>query len=102
MIGSICVIKEYVESVSEQKTKEIMMKLKRRYVVLKLCDIDSALGESSRASLSSITKTIANYREDKNKAELNGIFIEDDWPEYEVVLKMLSDRMEEDDAKEKN
>lgn len=53
-----------------------------RYVVIKLKDIDS----NSQRQLS-------NFMEDLSIPSRDCVVVESDWPEYELVWKMIEDRM---------
>lgn len=77
------------------------MELENRYFVIKMSDIegrDFYFAEKCdcmyRAGLVQIKKTTERLRAHRGAQPLEGIFIEKDWPEYEIVLKMLSDRVD--------
>lgn len=64
-----------------------------RYVVLKIRDIKDGLSSLELLSLDSIRKRIAEYREVSLRKPLECVVVESDWPEYEVVWKMIEQRV---------
>lgn len=76
-----------------------MFELEHRYFVFKIKDvIDFDKKAPSTPSISSIlnwcAKRLTKHREDQNKQELKCIVVESDWPEYQMVLEMLRNRIE--------
>lgn len=72
------------------------MELENRYIVIKRKDLRDADGVGPAGTQTAIEKTIDsvanNARNKLRKKPLECIVIESDWPEYPVVMKMLSDR----------
>lgn len=78
------------------------MKREERYIVIKISDIDHAIDENLLAQddywiLRDILEAVRKARRQRNKNELECVVVESDWPEYEIVWKMIEDRV---DAKE--
>jgi len=70
------------------------MELEQRYVVLKEKDIKKYLYNNQKDNLVDICGGINIEREAAGRGTLKCIVIEKDWPEYEVVLKLLSERVD--------
>jgi len=66
----------------------------QRYVVLKHTDIDFALDLDKSRQLGKICDQVEYGRAMNGKIPLTCVVVESDWPEYEVVWKMIQDRME--------
>lgn len=64
-----------------------------RYLVLKRSDVRQALTNTEQNILDAIRQKVAGWRTDQKKRPLNCVVVEQDWPEHEVVWKMLEDRM---------
>lgn len=62
-----------------------------RYLVLKTKDIFSSVPEPLLTRLEDIIEELYNYLPDRNY-----VVVEDDWPEYEIVWKMIKDRCTND------
>ena len=72
-----------------------MSKFKReeRYIVLKIKDIDRYLSKHQKDMLKDICQEINGTRVlVKGKSILKCVVVENDWPEYETVWKMIEDR----------
>lgn len=65
-----------------------------RYFVLKVTDIKSFLSEEELDNLHDIAATIDKARKAQGKDTLECVLIESGWPEYEIVWKMIQDRVE--------
>lgn len=65
-----------------------------RYLVFKIKDVDLYLTEQEKYSLLCIADELAVCRADAGKNPLQCVVVEDDWPEYETVWKMIRDRTE--------
>lgn len=63
-----------------------------RFLALKWDDIHRYLPEDKRRQLYSYVETIAVRRLAEGKKEHQYVVVADDWPEYEVVWKMVEDR----------
>jgi len=73
------------------------MILERRYVVLKISDIERYIPAYKWKLMQElICDDIEKKRKEEGRAPLECICIERDWPEYEPVLKMLSGRVDEE------
>lgn len=69
-------------------------KRERKYLVLKLSDIYEHLPAPLIDHLSSISEEVAAGRQRAGKTPLLGVFVEEDWPEHEIVWAMIKDRVE--------
>lgn len=71
------------------------MELENRYLVLKHTDI-SKLTKSDRDQLAKIATKIARMREKRgaHESSVDCVVIEKHWPEFEPVVKMLSERVD--------
>lgn len=65
-----------------------------RYLVFKIKDVDLYLTEQEKDSLLCIADELAVCRADAGKNPLQCVVVEDDWPEYDIVWKMIQDRIE--------
>ena len=63
-----------------------------RYIVLKRSDIDNVFSLEDKQTLMNLCEILEDYRKDEGKQPLRCVVVEDDWPEYETVWKMLEDR----------
>lgn len=70
-----------------------MFKRDSLYVVLKIVDIYKALTDSEIDSLVELVSKTTNYRKSVGKVPLQAVVVEHDWPEYELVWKMLEERV---------
>lgn len=71
-------------------------KLEQRYITLKLKDIDAVLLPHQKETLMTLCNIITDYRVKHGRAELTGLFIESNWPEYEPVKELLLDRFDQE------
>lgn len=70
-----------------------MFKREHRYIVLKIKDVVNALNGEEWNTLCKLTNKVCQHRINNGKTGLNCVVIENDWPEYEPVWKMIEDRM---------
>lgn len=68
-------------------------RFQQRYIVLKLEDVKAFLSRDQRESLEEIQETIDSYRKAAGKEQLEGIFINREWPEYESAANELHKRI---------
>lgn len=69
-----------------------MFKREERYIVLKKTDLDNFdLSGRLMKNLEEICDTVNYFRGLKGPVEC--VVVEKDWPEYEVVWKLIEDRM---------
>lgn len=64
----------------------------KRYIVIKLSD-STELTDSDIDDLDTICSRIDDIRAKGGKKPLQCVVVEDDWPEYEFVWKMIEFRM---------
>lgn len=64
-----------------------------RYIVFKLKDATAAVSDQGLFELQLIGKAIDYHRVCQGKAPLEYVVVEKDWPEYELVWKMIEARM---------
>lgn len=74
------------------------MKREIRYTVIKNKDFEGAIHEGYLLSeqyneLVSILRGVEEYRKSKNKASLEAVVVEKDWPEYEPTWNMIESRV---------
>lgn len=69
------------------------MKLEKRYVVMKLKDVDQLPAEDYH-QLGLILNKIAAIRAARGKDDLNCLVIEKDWPEFESAFKLIEERVD--------
>lgn len=69
-----------------------------RYTVLKHTDIHEALDPDETTTLIELEEKISIYREAQNKIPLQCVVVESDWPEYEIVWKMIEQAGNLDDG----
>lgn len=67
-----------------------------RHVILKIKDIASYLNIEQTAAVILAVNTIDKRRKQASRPPLVGAVVESDWPEYEVVWKMIEERMKND------
>lgn len=75
-----------------------MMRVKEledRYIVLKYKDIYNYLNSTDIEALFRIISAIRSGRKKEGKELIRSIVIEEDWPEYPLVKKMLEERINE-------
>lgn len=75
---------------SESKMTKFMRE--QRYLVLKGTDME-CLGATEKQILQHICNKVDYSRMQRGKNPLECVLIERDWPEYEVVWKMIEDRV---------
>lgn len=67
------------------------MQLEKRYIVFKISDLGNSIkGDEVRK----LADEYADQRAKLGKAPLKGIFIEEDWPEFGPVFRMLEQRVD--------
>lgn len=64
-----------------------------RYLVLKLSDIHAALSGAEHHMLIQLAQLVEQYRHRANKARLQTVVIESDWPEYDLAWKAIEARV---------
>ena len=74
------------------------MQIEHRYFVAKVKDVDKYLTNEDKRMFGYLLNKIEDGRIADGKDRVLGMFIEEDWPEYEKALKMLSDRVDAEDA----
>jgi hypothetical protein len=72
---------------------EEQMKRERRYVVLKIADLQG-LTPLQMEQLDEICDAVAEFRVLRGKPRLECVCVESDWPEYEPVWGMIAARMD--------
>lgn len=70
-----------------------MFKREDRYIVIKRTDL-KCLDAYQLSALMNMLNTIEYYR--GFKGPIKSVVVEHDWPEYEMVWKMLEERMNND------
>jgi hypothetical protein len=65
----------------------------QRYYVAKVKDAFHALSFKEHATLQQLLSKVDRYRTNAGKHSMAGVFVECDWPEHDVVWKMIEDRM---------
>ena len=76
------------------------MKREERYLVFKYTDLDELddhYPNYLRNNLADIIDVVESIREEKGKKPLNCVVIEEDWPEYETVWKLLEERVDNEE-----
>ena len=66
--------------------------LQDRYYVVKYYDAKVHLTEDEWKTMARLSQKIGKGLEEEGRKPLKGIFIEEDWPEYQVVLDLLTKR----------
>ena len=66
----------------------------RRYIVLKLKDVNAALTPTEGRILDELCGKIAEHREQAGRGDLICAVVEKDWPEYEPVWQAIQRRVE--------
>lgn len=69
-----------------------MFEREQRYIVMKVKDME-CLEPYECQNLLDMLKKINEHRLERNKECLMGVFVEDDWPEYEKVWEMIEERV---------
>jgi hypothetical protein len=75
------------------------MERENRYTVFKNKDIEKYLNQTEIEQLNNISERIAVGRLTERRNSMNCVVVESDWPEYEIVWKMIEERV--DNAEEK-
>ena len=78
------------------------MERENRYIVIKRSDLKSALAsnrisKTDMADLIELAERLRTQRFVDSKAELETVVVERDWPEYELVWKMIASRVDHGD-----
>jgi len=68
-------------------------KRERRYVVLKIADIEEALNDEQKRLLDYLCSLTEKHRTMKGKDLLECVVVESDWPEYEPTWAAIQARM---------
>lgn len=81
------------------------MEREERYVVIKLSDIEEGLklghiSPSTVTTLEHIVTTVWFSRAQRGKEDLKTVVVEEDWPEYEEVWRMLESRVDFEQARQ--
>lgn len=66
----------------------------RRYTVFKNTDIERYLSNSEVATLCELESKINFCRQQDKRGLLTAVVVENDWPEYEPVWRMIENRVE--------
>ena len=74
------------------------MERENRYIVLKLTDLTQCLDDTDWNRLEDVCNIVTSYRRSVRKAPLQTVVIEEDWPEYEIVWKILEKRVDYEDT----
>ncbi|MGM8388902.1 hypothetical protein [Enterobacter hormaechei] len=87
------------------QNKKVFVK-EDRYLVIKRADLEAAtaaglLSVGQIGILNKILCESSRIRSNRGARPLHGLFVESDWPEYDAVLKMISDRVEGVDGADK-
>lgn len=68
-------------------------KRERRYVVLKIADLEKYIRKESRFLVAAIGKEIERRRALDGRPPLESVVVESDWPEYEPTWAAIESRM---------
>jgi hypothetical protein len=68
---------------------EDIMQREKRYIVLKMRDVDAALTEEQREQLDLLCDVVDIHRHERGADDLKCVVVEQDWPEYETVWQMI-------------
>jgi hypothetical protein len=71
-----------------------------RYVVFKIKDIEAYCTSRAEAILNLLSNVIACGRAADGKPPFNAVVVEQDWPEFEPVWKMIEERMTQESGRE--
>lgn len=87
------------------QNKKVFVK-EDRYLVIKRADLEAAtaaglLSVGQIGILNKILCESSRIRSNRGARPLHGLFVENDWPEYDAVLKMIADRVEGVDGADK-
>lgn len=72
------------------------MALTNRYFVLKGTDVFNSLTPEEISQLTTLCEKINKHREQRGAVELNGVFIEADWPVFDTTVELLEKRIKEE------
>ncbi len=67
------------------------MKREQRYFLLKVADMQEALTEEELETLKSLAAKVNLRRLERGKLPTEGVIVENDWPMYESVWKMIEE-----------
>lgn len=68
-------------------------RFEHRYMTLKLADVKKYLTRDQQEQLEDLSNAIADGRKVEGKQQVEGIFIERDWPEYQSASAALHNRI---------
>lgn len=69
------------------------MALTSRYFVLKGTDVFNSLTPEEISQFTTLCEKVNKHREQRGAAELSGVFIEADWPEFDATVDLLEKRI---------
>ena len=75
------------------------MQRENRYLVFKIKDAREYLDEQDKHLLDEIAQRLELARKAAGKRDLQCVVVEDDWPEYETVWKMIELRVRQESCK---
>lgn len=64
-----------------------------RYFVLKYTDIQAALSPEDRKILEVLGNKVSAYRNQAKKPVFESVVVEKDWPEYELIWRLIEERV---------
>lgn len=70
------------------------MKREKRYLVLKFKDVCNYLNDSELKALSDLATKITLCRHGDNRAPLDCVIVESDWPEFEPTWAAIERRVD--------
>lgn len=68
----------------------------KRYLIVKRKDLVEAcrdLPESTISCFNTVLSAVNKIRKERGVEQIKAVVVEDDWPEYEIVWKMIEERM---------
>ena len=68
-------------------------RFEHRYLTLKLADVKKYLTRDQQEQLEDLANAVADGRNADGKQQVEGIFIERDWPEYQSASAVLYNRI---------
>ncbi len=74
------------------------MKREERYLIFKYKDLDNYCDPTVIDILQLIADQITRMRKAANKQVLKAVVVEDDWPEYETVWKLIEERVNSENS----
>lgn len=80
-------------SSSPVNVEETKVNLTKRYVVLKDTDIFNSLSFDELSQFFKICEKVNAHRQQRGASEFNGLVIEEDWPEFDPTVELLSKRI---------